>query len=154
MMEKKELISKFDKIFTAWGFKRKNTSWSKIEKDCVLLLVLRKNRWREHYFFEIDMSFQKDLNGSFFINPKNIDFSVAANRLIPDLDTEMLDRALDLEISNDENLNKLIVFLMNRLPQYLSKISNITEFREMYEQGLLKGAAIAPFARKVMNIPW
>jgi hypothetical protein len=151
-MEKKYLIAKFSGFLKEFGFKRSGAIWSKINAENALLVHLRRSQWCEKYYLDIGVCFAKDEQGVFFTKVSKVDLNIAAEHLIPELETTFLDPALDMEMSNDYLLTNLIDFLKEKLPPFLEKMSSIDGLKQLYNQGDLKGAAIVPFAREILGI--
>jgi hypothetical protein len=151
-MDKKVLISKFNTLLKGFGFRKLGTSWSKINDENALLIILRKSQWSNKYYLDVGVCFRKDEQGNFFTKPGSIDLSMAIEHLVPGLETTITDPALDLEISSDSSLSSLIDFLKTELPPYLEKMSSISGLVELYDKGYLKNAAIVQSGREIMGI--
>jgi hypothetical protein len=149
-MDKKVLISKFDTLLKGYGFRKYGTSWSKINDENSLLVILRKSQWSNKYYLDVGVCFRKDEQGKFFTKPRDIDLSIAIEHLIPELETTTTDPALDLEVSSDLSLSNLIDFLKTELPPYLEKMSSISGLMELYDIGRMRNSGITQSVREIL----
>lgn len=151
-MEKKILFGEFNNFLQALSFKKYGSLWGKSCDGYLLILHLRKSQWANKYYLDLGGIFNDEKTDEFSAKIRDIDFVISAEKLVPGLDTTMLDSALDLEISNENHLNNLLSFLKENLISYIDIMSTKEGIKKLYNGGYLKGAMIDAKARQILNL--
>lgn len=149
---KKILFGKFNDLLRDLNFKKYGNLWGKVCNEYLLVLYVRKSQWADKYYLEIGGICSHDKSGDFSKKVKDIDFIISVDKLVPKLDSVILDSALDLEFSNDANLERLFHELNRYLIPYLEKLSTKEGVKKLYVDGNLKAAMIDARAREVLNL--
>jgi hypothetical protein len=151
-MEKKELISGLNEVLSGNGFKRSGTLWSRQCDKFMLVVNMRKSKWSNKYYLEVGAICGRDSSGNYLSGAKYIDLNIAVDKLVHDIGTEILDPALDLDISTIPALKILLEHLKEKFVPCLEKMGTAAGIKELYGTGQLRGAAIDKLAREVLGI--
>lgn len=151
-MEKKIIFDKFTEFLRDLSFKKYGSLWGKVCNEYLLVLYLRKSQWANKYYLEIGGICSHDKHQDFSKKAKDIDFIISVDKLVPELDSVILDSALDLEASDDAKLERLLRELNRYLIPYLENLSTKEGVKKLYADGNLKAAMIDARAREVLNL--
>lgn len=151
MIDKNTLKNAFGETVRNAGFVKKSGSWYRSGADAIVVLNLQKSDHGNYYYLNVGISL-KALSPDLFPKENHCHIQKRADDLVGD-DLLLLNRALDLDEGNEEDLHRFIVLMNQRILPLTSEFLCLDQLREHYKKSTFKAALLFWQARELLEKP-
>lgn len=149
MIDKNHLKNAFGETLRNAGFVKKSDTWYRSGTDAIIVLNLQKSDHGNYFYLNLGISL-KALSDELFPKVNHCHIQIGADSLVGD-DLPFLSRALDLDEGNEEDLNRFIVMMNDRILPLTSEFLCLNQLREHYKKSTFKGALLFWQARELLE---
>lgn len=127
-----------DAVSRADGFTRKGSTWSFTSGNVVSSLLLRKSTHGDYFYLDVSVKIIR--NGELKGDENSIHLN--ASKFVDKSEHEGLARALDLELSSERDIEKLIEIVRLQILPKCRSYADLEHLKKAYREGELAGALV------------
>lgn len=149
MIEKFALIKSFETTLRDAGLIKKSGSWYRAGADADVVLNLQKSDFGNSYYLNVGVNL-KALSPEPYPKINQCHIQLSGDSLVGD-DLLILNRALNLEEGNEEDLKLFIEIMERKILSLVVEFLSLDQLRDHYKQSTFKKALLFWQAREMLS---
>lgn len=149
MIEKNDLKNAFAKTLRDAGYVKKSDSWYMPGEEAIVVVNLQKSDHGNYYYLNTGICL-KALSDESFLKVNKCHIQISANNLA--IDRHSLDKGLNLEEGNSEDLAASMQVVGEQVLPKLSEFLSLSQLREHYKKSSFKAALMFWQARELLEM--
>lgn len=149
MIDKTRLKKALDSVMQKAGFLRVGPIWYFAGSDATIAVLLQKSDHGDYFYLRCGIHLKALADDARpKVNKCHIQFDMDA--LVPE-ESEALTRGLDLKLSTEETLEKMIMLITKRCLSVLLELASLPTLRAYYRSGLFQQALLFWQVRELLE---